>query len=302
MREEPERQTTDAGAVRAGPASQSAPGKQTAVQARAAEPAPGDAPAGAAGPTGAQRAGDWDMSPELLSAMGLAGHPAAAAISAKGPQAGGPISGLGGADRLRELQAKPPTQVANNISDPPFGWMSAYEVVFTDTEVQLKIKAKLEPQAGVSKDDLLDVGARASDAFRSYYDSKFILTDNANEKQFLLRCAVAFVESGEHYAIKVHPGGSANSSGNRRKWFVGWPGIVCAHELGHQLGLKDEYIDAKAPDRATAKSPGVHTDNSLLGDYVTEGKDKAEVKLRHAQTIAGHIGGASGRAFTVSKK
>jgi hypothetical protein len=31
-----------------------------------------------------------------------------------------------------------------------------------------------------------------------------------------------------------------SSGGNRRKWFVGWPGIVYAHELGHQLGLKDE--------------------------------------------------------------
>ncbi len=246
------------------------------------------------------------MGPDLFSAMGLGGPTSAAALSAMGPQLGGTASELLGhfsiPERLQQLEAKAPTQVANQISDPPFGWLSAYEVTFSDTEVQIKIKAKLEPQPGVSKDDLLDVGLRASDAFRSHFDSKFVLTDNANGKQLLLRCMVAFVESGEHYVIQVHPGGDANSGGNRRKWFVGWPGLVCAHELGHQLGLKDEYIDASATDRATATSPGVHTDNSLLGNYMAEGQDKAEVKLRHAQTIAGHVGGASGRAFTVSKK
>ncbi len=285
MREDPERQGREDALGPAGPALQASPGKQTQVQRLAADP---QAPTGTAGASsaalGGQRAGDWNMSPELMSAMGL---------GSQAPSV---------AERLQELQGKAPTQVANQISDPPFGWMSAYEVVFSETEIQLKVKAKLEPQAGVSKDDLLDVGLRATDAFRSYYDSKFIFTDNANGKQLLLRCLVAFVDSGEHYAIKVHPGGDDNTGGNRRKWFVGWTGVVYAHELGHQLGLKDEYIDAQAPDRATAQSPGVHTDNSLLGNYTTEGKEKAEVKLRHAQTIAGHVGGASGRAFTVSKK
>jgi hypothetical protein len=85
--------------------------------------------------------------------------------------------------------------------------------VFTDTEVQLKVKAKLTPQPGVSKDDLLDVGLRATDAFRSHYDSKLILTDNANGKQLLLRCVVAFVDSGEHLAIKVYPGGNVSTGG-----------------------------------------------------------------------------------------
>jgi hypothetical protein len=302
VREDPEVQRGEGGASLFEQASQPAPGKQTAVQL-AAGLDPNAPPGGSAapGPAGSQRAGDWNMSAELLSAMGLAGE--AHAITAKGPQQGGPLSGpKSTVDRLKELQGQAPTQVANQISDPPFGWLAAYEVVFSETEVQLKVKAKLEPQAGVSKDDLLDVGTRASDAFRSYFDSKFILTDNANGKQLLLRCAVAFVESGEHYAIKVHAGGGSDSLGNRRKWFVGWDNIVYAHEIGHQLGLKDEYIDTQATDRATATSPGVHNDNSLLGDYVSEGKDKAEVKVRHAQTIAGHVGGASGRAFTVSKK
>ena len=39
-----------------------------------------------------------------------------------------------------------------------------------------------------------------------------------------------------------------------------------------------------------------------MGNYYGEGSDKAEVKPRHAETIAGHIGGASGHAFTVAKK
>jgi hypothetical protein len=203
-----------------------------------------------------------------------------------------------------QQEAKPPaaTQVSNRISDPPYGWTSKYEVVFAATEIQLKVKVKLDPQSGVSKQDVTNVGARASASFKSFYDDKFVFTDTADGKQFTLRCTAEFVDSGEHEVVKLHAGGDASTGGNRVKWYVGWPDMDYAHELGHHLGLKDEYIDASAPSRATATSPGVHTDNSLMGNYYSEGRDKAEIKTRHAQTIAGHAGGASGRSFTVSKK
>jgi len=199
-------------------------------------------------------------------------------------------------------QAPAPTQVSNAISDPPYGWTSKYEVVFAATEIQLKVKVKLEPQAGVSKEDVKSVGARASASFTSYYDNKFVFTDTADGKQLTLRCTAEFVDSGQHEIIKLNAGGDADTGGNRVKWYVGWPDMDYAHELGHHLGLKDEYVDASAPNRATSTSPGVQTDNSLMGNYYTEGRAKAEVKLRHAQTIAGQVGGASGRSFTVSKK
>jgi hypothetical protein len=199
--------------------------------------------------------------------------------------------------------AKPaPTQVSNEISDPPYGWTSKYEVVFTDAEIQLKVKVKLAPEAGVSKEDVKSVGNRASASFKSYYDNKFVFTDTGNSKKYTLRCTAEFVDSGEHEVVNLHPGGDASTSGDLSTWYVGFPDMDYAHELGHQIGLKDEYVDASATDRATETGTGVHADNSLMGNYYSEGRGKAEVKLRHAETIAGQIGGASGHAFTVAKK
>lgn len=223
-------------------------------------------------------------------------------ISHTGPQLNG-FFYLSGCSKQSDRPAEPaPTQISNAISDPPYGWTSKYEVVFTDTEIKLKVKVKFDRQTGVSKDDAKRVGERASASFAAYYDNKFVFTDTGNSKKFTLRCSAEFVDSGEHETVKLFAGGDANTGGNRVKWYVGWADMDYAHELGHHLGLKDEYIDAAAASRATATSPGVQTDNSLMGNYLTEGSAKAEVKLRHAQTIAGDIGGASGHSFTVAKK
>jgi hypothetical protein len=71
------------------------------------------------------------------------------------------------------------------------------------------------------------------------------------------------------------------------------------------MGLKDEYVDSskdksgaqKAPDRATPTSPGVHTDNSIMGNYRTEGAPTAGAKDRHKTELARIISTALGRNF-----
>ena len=67
------------------------------------------------------------------------------------------------------------------------------------------------------------------------------------------------------------------------------------------MGLKDEYIDSGAPSRKDAAAPGVHTDNSIMGNYFTEGQDKAQAKLRHAEVFASHIGAALGTQYAASE-
>jgi hypothetical protein len=52
--------------------------------------------------------------------------------------------------------------------------------------------------------------------------------------------------------------------------------VTIAHESAHlMLGSDDEYADPDDTDRT------VYTDNSLLGDYYSEGPTTAEIKARH---------------------
>ncbi|MDP9256982.1 MAG: hypothetical protein M3Q31_10560, partial [Actinomycetota bacterium] len=60
-----------------------------------------------------------------------------------------------------------------------------------------------------------------------------------------------------------------------------------AHEISHQMGLLDEYANDSVPDRA------VYTDNSIMGDYYTEGMAQATAKLRHGERLASLIGAAT---------
>ncbi len=194
------------------------------------------------------------------------------------------------------------TQVSNKITDLPYVWTSKYEVKFVGKECQVVIKAKLDRQAGCTKAMATQVATRASAYFKKIWDSKFVLTDTATKKAYTLRASVVFVASGEHVKIKLHPGGDGSTTGTPVLWYVGWPDVDYAHELGHQLGLKDEYIDATAKDRKDGSAPGVHTDNSIMGNYYSEGKAKAGAKLRHGKAIGGHIAGKTGVNFVIAKK
>ena len=101
---------------------------------------------------------------------------------------------------------------------------------------------------------------------------------------------VKWVNSGAHFNIALHRGHGLMDAAN---WYVipDTP-TTYAHEMTHKLGMLDEYVDRTAVRRRTAASPGVFTDHSVMGNYLSEGIGDAEVKLRHGQQLADHIGRA----------
>ena len=187
------------------------------------------------------------------------------------------------------------TQVSNKISDAPFGWWAQYEVSFAGTECRLNVNVKLVPGAGVSAADVARIKTQTTEAVTRLWDRRFIITDTSKHKHHALRVGITYVNSGEHVAVNLHAG---KGGANRRNWYVDADPNSRAHEIGHQLGLKDEYVDPTAASRATAASPAVFTDHSIMGQYYKEGPALAEGKARHAHTIGGHIAGATGLTLT----
>jgi hypothetical protein len=57
---------------------------------------------------------------------------------------------------------------------------------------------------------------------------------------------------------------------------------VFTHEIGHHLGLPDEYVQLGSADRATLTSAGVRLDASLMGE--------ARMTWSDGQAIRDHSG------------
>jgi hypothetical protein len=97
---------------------------------------------------------------------------------------------------------------------------------------------------------------------------------------------VHLIESSDaDYTIRLHGGEHGRSSMGENRGDLYELGqasetalrdVTIAHESAHlMLGSDDEYADPDDTDRT------VYTDNSLLGDYYSEGPTTAEIKARH---------------------
>ncbi|MBH25892.1 MAG: hypothetical protein CMH57_15905 [Myxococcales bacterium] len=247
-----------------------------------------------------QRPGaDLEQAVQMREASGLSGesllqHMAQSPVQLKEGDALAPVQmEEEGAENLPQ-EPSPAVRVRNRISDPPYGWTSTYDAQVTDSDVRINVKVKLLPQAGVTEEDIANVDRRATAAFINKFDNQFVFSDGQHE--FPVRVNVQFVETGEHLSVRIHAG---NRRSNLSNWALEAPDETYAHELGHQLGLLDEYVDAGATNRADASGAGVHTDHSIMGNYHAEGRRAAAVRQRHGETIASHVGSATGHEFTV---
>jgi len=149
------------------------------------------------------------------------------------------------------------TEVRNTIKDGPYEWTSAYDVGFDEAkkECNITVRVKLVPKDGnVTEEDIEGIKANVGQHFPAIWDNKFKLTDKASGKVYGLRLAVAFVENNEHLSATLNHGqGYANLS----NWYAQPIGAVTpAHEFGHQLGLKDEYVDVTCPIVRTLQRQG----------------------------------------------
>jgi hypothetical protein len=205
----------------------------------------------------------------------------------------------------RRIAARAPRHVRYDFSEPKvgggsYGTTAAYDIDLAGIELILTMKIKLVRGHGVTAQDVANVQASAEQAWLGMWDNRFILTDRADQSQHFLRVRVQWVNTGAHFNIRLHRGQGSMDAAN---WYVipDTP-VTYAHEMTHKMGMLDEYVDPTAVRRRRPTSPGVFTDHSVMGNYLTEGTGDAEVKLRHGQQLADHIGRAfhPRRRFTAS--
>ena len=169
-------------------------------------------------------------------------------------------------------------------------WDASFDVNFDEDAstptLWLTIKVKLNPDAGITDDDLTHFRIRVRSRFSLMWDSEFIFHEHRtilSDRDWLVRPEVKFVDSGQHLTVGLHKGKGAD---NRQNWYYDSPDYTHVHEVSHQMGLLDEYADVTVPDRK------VYDDHSIMGDYYKEGMTEATAKPRHGERLAAIIGPA----------
>lgn len=180
--------------------------------------------------------------------------------------------------------------VNRSYRDGPYGGTAKYDVRVTAKDITVTVGIRLKPDPGVSRRQVAQVKSASQAIFKQKYDQRFKLTE-IPYKPRPLRMRVRFSHRTPHHDVALHKGGGRDNAAN---WYVKSDGTTRAHEIGHLLGLKDEYADSASPKRK------VYTDNSLMGNYYAEGRKTAELKKRHGKVFAGDISRASGRKFYIS--
>jgi hypothetical protein len=164
---------------------------------------------------------------------------------------------------------------------------------------QVTIKVAVDAKAGVGLAELNRLKADVHAGVDAHYNSGRTLPNGDR-----LNVQVEFVPkgSGEHLTIEVGMKG-VDTRADQTHWFVGDDPTVHAHELGHQMGLLDEYIDPRAINRSSPTAPGVKTDNSLMGNFWSSSggvEAGTSLKERHLAQIGGDIDAARAGTATAT--
>jgi len=173
-------------------------------------------------------------------------------------------------------------------------WDASFDVSFDEDAstptMWLTIKVKLDPEGGITEDEVKHFRINVRSRFSLMWDSEFIFHEHRtwpwSDRDWLVRPEVKFVDSGQHLTVSLHKGKGAD---NRQNWYIGSPDYTHVHEVSHQMGLLDEYADVTVPSRT------VYDDHSIMGDYYKEGMTEATAKPRHGERLAAIIGAQVGK-------
>lgn len=180
-------------------------------------------------------------------------------------------------------------RVQYELEDLPYGWEVAWDGGQHEEGYYINLGLDLRFDHQIPLAARQDFQDKCQAAVRKYFDGRFELV-GADSSRAALRIRIDWQHTHPHRVIPVSPG---FIYGDLDHWYLDWELIDLAHELGHALGLVDEYRDPESTFRQHLSVAGVWQDHSLMGDYRQEGPVYAALRLRHgevwARTFAEHF-------------
>ena len=169
------------------------------------------------------------------------------------------VGRLGGALHIRRFEAR------------------RYRLRSGDFETRAVVRIFLDRVDGspVTEDQLGEVGRRAQEGVDERYNGGHRLRNGD-----LFRVDLEFVTRAQdpHHTVTVH---AKYDRENHKNWSVTTDDFVLAHEVGHLLGLEDEYRENTAYGERT-----VYQDESLMAGYDVDGRGRPILDQNHLVDVA----------------
>lgn len=175
----------------------------------------------------------------------------------------------------------------------------SYDVHFTYNDCIATVNLRTITGSDVSKEDWdaykREVEAKVSEVF----DDKISIAFSGEEYPLKVKVNLhrssgeedqeaADYPSVNFNTVNIHAGQGRADAGNFRiggDGVAGARGYIAAHEIGHHMGLYDEYADATVPGRA------VHNDGSIMTETWPRPRDnfRPAIRQRHIDLIKDEI-------------
>lgn len=178
-------------------------------------------------------------------------------------------------------------QIRQTIQDPPAEWEAAFTLRESPEAFELLVRISAGFPSSFNKQQITHFQNLTTSEFERYFDFRFFLNkDTSTPKP--LRCHLDFVEgtTKADLLLQLLPG---RGSTCLDRWYVDSQPLDWVHELGHQLGLVDEYPDPSVPHRAASSLSTVFSDDSLMANYkdpLGQIKPNVGLRQRHGDRIA----------------
>ena len=178
----------------------------------------------------------------------------------------------------------PMETIKRSISDGPYGWDASYDIWALEQTVFVRLRVKLTALAGVSErklSELAQIWEGAEDKWSGQHD----LVENSDpNNKYGVSVDFQFVETEQHHDVNVRPGPARS---NLSLWDTADDVHAASHELGHAMGMVDEYADSASPSRSVTDESSVMHSND------------GEIRVSHYQDFADWLGGKKGSLFNV---
>ncbi|MEU7859446.1 hypothetical protein [Nonomuraea sp. NPDC049141] len=146
------------------------------------------------------------------------------------------------------------------------------------TVTEFTVKIKYVAEKGMTSEQVAQLKSNALDGVDRYYNHQHRLRDGS---QLHVRLEFQEVRNARPGDLEVVTFRAAGGRADMVTWYADNDGHIHAHEMGHHLGLADEYLEPPERGRRTLTDRHMEPGDNLMGDAVRVKVD-GDVLLDHA--------------------